>query len=268
MTISATSYGLDMTASYAGMAIRNPWGKASGQLSLNRKQIEEAAEARLGLVVLKTVIAQDAKGRQSMSAWAIKESQMIAEPITSPVDRSEGLDDHLEGARLVAVVRRLSGAGPDRLLRSARERNLLVVPSVKYHLPAAGEATWREEEYRETTRALLAAYQSGAGPVVDASGEGLLPDPGGLRSSEPAGHRHRLAATRPGTDPLRHDGHRPSQGRSQAVQQPRRRRLSTGDAGRSAWRNSTGLSRLRQSPLRPRSCLRGTYGEWPTGVPT
>ena len=56
------SYGLDMTASYAGMAIRNPWGKASGQLSLNRAQIDEAADAGLGLVVLKTVIAQDAAG--------------------------------------------------------------------------------------------------------------------------------------------------------------------------------------------------------------
>src|SRR5262249_1111626 len=41
-------YGLDMTSSYAGLPLRNPWGKASGQLSLNRAQIEEAAEARLG----------------------------------------------------------------------------------------------------------------------------------------------------------------------------------------------------------------------------
>jgi hypothetical protein len=37
---------------------------------------------------------------------------------------------------------------------------MLVVPSVKYHLPAPGETTWRHEEYLETTRALLAAYQS------------------------------------------------------------------------------------------------------------
>ena len=77
------AYDLDMTASYAGITLRNPWGKASGQLSLNRVQIEEAAEAGLGLVVLKTVIAQDSSGRQSMSAWAIKESQMVVEPIQS-----------------------------------------------------------------------------------------------------------------------------------------------------------------------------------------
>ena len=60
--ISGESYGLDMTASYAGTTIRNPWGKASGQLSLNASQIEEAADAGLGFVVLKTVIAQDAAG--------------------------------------------------------------------------------------------------------------------------------------------------------------------------------------------------------------
>src|SRR5580704_12663981 len=75
------AYDLDMTASYAGIPLRNPWGKASGQLSLNRVQIEEAAEAGLGLVVLKTVIAQDRSGLQSMGAWSIKESQMVAEPI-------------------------------------------------------------------------------------------------------------------------------------------------------------------------------------------
>src|SRR5205823_10212304 len=40
-----------------------------------------------------------------------------------------------------------------------RAHDLLVVPSVKYHLPAPGETTWRREEYAETTGALLAAYQ-------------------------------------------------------------------------------------------------------------
>src|SRR5262249_46613001 len=85
-----SAYDLDIAASYAGMPLRNPWGKASGQLSLNRAQIEEAAEAGLGLVVLKTVIAQDASGHQSMAAWAIKESQMVAEPITSPTTGATG----------------------------------------------------------------------------------------------------------------------------------------------------------------------------------
>ena len=76
------TYGLDMAASYGGIPLRNPWGKASGQLSLNRSSVEEAADAGLALVVLKTVIAQDAAAaREAMSAWAIKESQMALELI-------------------------------------------------------------------------------------------------------------------------------------------------------------------------------------------
>ena len=158
------SYEIDMTASYAGQTIRNPWGKASGQLSLNRPQIEEAADARLGFVVLKTVIAQDAQGHRSMSAWAIKEAQMLAEPITSPKTGAKGWTITWKGrgwwqsfADYLELVRASAAIG--------RERDLLIVPSVKYHLPAAPGEAWREDEYRETTRQLLLAYQSGAGPI-------------------------------------------------------------------------------------------------------
>jgi dihydroorotate dehydrogenase len=156
------SYGLDMTASYAGVRLRNPWGKASGQLSLNRAQIEEAAQARLGLVVLKTVIAQDALGKQSMSAWAIKESQMVAEPIRSELTGAAGWTITWKGRGWWAPFSEYI-----ELVRVSREiglrHELLVVPSVKYHLPAPGETAWRVEEYQETTQALLAAYRTTAG---------------------------------------------------------------------------------------------------------
>jgi dihydroorotate dehydrogenase len=160
------AYGLDMTASYAGAAIRNPWGKASGQLSLNAAQVVEAADAGLGFVVLKTVIARDAAGGQSMAAWAIREARMLVEPIKSPSTGATGwtvtwkgrgwwqsFDDYLE---LVRAGGSIGG-----------RRGLLVVPSVKYHLPAGGDEPWREEEYAETTRALLDAYRSagGTGPM-------------------------------------------------------------------------------------------------------
>src|SRR6185437_5116505 len=39
-----------------------------------------------------------------------------------------------------------------------RDHGVLVVPSVKYHLPAPDEDTWRVGEYVATTRALLDAY--------------------------------------------------------------------------------------------------------------
>jgi dihydroorotate dehydrogenase len=156
------AYHLDMTASYAGTRLRNPWGKASGQLSLNRVQIEEAADAGLGLVVLKTVIARDPDGRQSMSDWAIKESQMVVEPIQSVRTGATGWTVTWKGrgwwqpfSDYLLLVRAACSI--------ARSRDLLVVPSVKYHLPAPGETEWRSTEYLETTRAILDAYHSSGG---------------------------------------------------------------------------------------------------------
>ena len=65
------SYRVDLTSDYGGRRIKNPFGKASGQLSLARHQVEKDAEAGLGFVVLKTLIAQNQAGEQTMSAWAI-----------------------------------------------------------------------------------------------------------------------------------------------------------------------------------------------------
>jgi hypothetical protein len=181
-------YCLDMTGSYAGILVRNPWGKASGQLSLNRAQVDEAALAGLGLVVLKTVIAQDREGRQTMSAWAIKESQMVAEPITSPLTGACGwtitwkgrgwwqsFDDYLD------LVRQSVAMG--------RECNMLVVPSVKYHLPAPGEIEWRTDEYVSTTRALLDAFETAGGLAPMPIEKDFSPT---LAGSDRAGQRTRV----------------------------------------------------------------------------
>src|SRR5712692_8342212 len=70
------SYRIDLSARYLGQPLPHPIGKGSGQLSLNRGQLETDAEAGLAFAVLKTVIAQDASGDQSMAAWAIHETKM------------------------------------------------------------------------------------------------------------------------------------------------------------------------------------------------
>jgi hypothetical protein len=158
------TYGLEMSGSYAGTLLRNPWGKASGQLSLNLTQVEEAVGEALGFVVLKTVIAQDAAGEQAMAAWAIKESRMVAEPITSPRTRARGwtitwrgrgwwqsFEDYLRLVREGVALGRSSG--------------MLVVPSVKYHLPGIGQTHWRVEEYQHTTAARVQAWLQGGKPL-------------------------------------------------------------------------------------------------------
>src|SRR5947199_8862706 len=81
------AFGVDVAGEYAGRPIRNPFGKASGQLSLNARQVRRDAEGQLGFVVLKTVIAEDAGGGQSMAAWAIRETRMRVERITAPDER-------------------------------------------------------------------------------------------------------------------------------------------------------------------------------------
>ena len=157
------TYRIDLRARYLGEAIPHPIGKGSGQLSLNQRQLEEDAAAGLAFAILKTVIAQDGLGAQSMAAWAIHETRMRVERRRSSDDREgwtvtwkgRGWDRSFE--EYLALVR----AGRDL----ARGGALLCVPSVKYHLPRLDEP-FREQEYGYTTRALTEAWGSGESPLL------------------------------------------------------------------------------------------------------
>ena len=148
-------YAIDLSARYGSVALTHPFGKGSGQLSLNLLQIREDAEAGLAFVVLKTVIAEDEHGAQTMGAWAIAESRMRVEPRIS-----------LGGKRGWTVT--WKGRGWDRSLAEyvelvrdattlAREHGMPVVASVKYHLPDV-EESFRTAEYRHTTSLLARAW--------------------------------------------------------------------------------------------------------------
>ena len=149
------AYHIDLTARYLGQTLPHPIGKGSGQLSLNERQLEEDRAAGLAFVVLKTLIAQDDAGVQSMAAWAIHETKMKVERRrVSGADRGwtvtwkgrgwdRSFDDYLD---LVRVGRDLTRAG-----------ELLVIPSVKYHLPRLG-VPFVESEYRYTTTHLAEAW--------------------------------------------------------------------------------------------------------------
>jgi hypothetical protein len=149
------AYRIDLSARYLGEAIPHPIGKGSGQLSLNSGQLEDDAAAGLAFTVLKTVIAQDEGGNRSMAAWAIHETKMKVERRQgwTVTWKGRGWDGSLE--EYLALVR----AGRD----FGRAGRLLVVPSVKYHLPQSDES-FRDEEYRYTTARLAAAW--GAPPLL------------------------------------------------------------------------------------------------------
>ncbi len=149
------TFRIDLTGRYLGHAIPHPIGKGSGQLSLNAGQLEDAAAAGLAFAVLKTVIAEDETGAQTMAAWAVHETRMKVErraaadgrPGWTVTWKGRGWDRSF--TEYLALVR----AGRD-LTRAGR---LLVVPSVKYHLPRLGEP-FREAEYRYTTARLADAW--------------------------------------------------------------------------------------------------------------
>lgn len=156
-------YDLDVTAEYAGFALKNPWGKASGQLSMTSRQVEEDVAAGLGFVVLKTVIAQDEQGGQSMAAWAVPEARMVAEPIVGQSGeagwtitwKGRGWWQPFEAyLQLIRDSRRIAdGIGT------------LIVPSCKYHLPSPDEPEWRAGEYDFTTAKMLEAWRPEGTPM-------------------------------------------------------------------------------------------------------
>lgn len=148
-------YRIDLGTEFMGRAVPHPIGKGSGQLSLRAEQLEADADAGLAFTVLKTLIAQDERGEQSMAAWAVHDSKMR-------VERRRARDGR-EGWTVT-----WKGRGWDRsldeylaLLRAARDLEragrLFAVPSVKYHLPASDEP-FRAGEYAFTTRALETAW--------------------------------------------------------------------------------------------------------------
>lgn len=158
------AYGVDLAGEYAGRRIGNPFGKASGQLSLNTLQVRRDVEVGLGFVVLKTVIAEDAAGEQRMSAWAIPETHMRVERIVTP--------DGSPGWTVIWKGRGWSGSLDDYLrffgeaIEVAASAGTVVAASVKYHLPGPGEGDFSGEEYRYTTGRLLEIWSGrGDGPM-------------------------------------------------------------------------------------------------------
>jgi len=150
-------YGIDLSSEYGGLPIKNPFGKASGQLSLNVAQVRRDAEEGLGFVILKTIIAEDEHGAQSMSEWAIHETRMIVERIKGR-NGDEGWTVTWKGRGWYdTFAEYLEFFGES--LRIGREGGMPVVPSCKYHLPRNGEGEWKLGEYEYTTRRLLDVWR-------------------------------------------------------------------------------------------------------------
>lgn len=158
-------YGIDVSSNYGSAPIKNPFGKAAGQLSLNDSQVRTDAQASLGFVVLKTVIAENGQGQRSMEAWAVKDTRMKVEPIVGKETGDTGWNVTWHGRGwhgTFAEYLRFVAAS----LRLGREWGTVVVPSCKYHLPA-GDDDFALEEYRHTTQSLAQVWRQAeaSGPL-------------------------------------------------------------------------------------------------------
>src|ERR1041384_4679923 len=150
-------YRVDLSSAYGDHAIKNPFGKASGQLSLNLSQVRRDCEDQLGFIVLKSIIAEDAAGAQSMREWAIEETRMVVERIVGR-DHSEGWTVSWKGRGWYDTFAKYLEFF-DEALSVANPASVLVVPSCKYHLPSAAESLWKTGEYEYTTRCLIDVWR-------------------------------------------------------------------------------------------------------------
>ena len=150
-------YQIDLSSAYGDHAIKNPFGKASGQLSLNLSQVRRDCEEQLGFIVLKSIIAEDAAGAQSMREWAIEETRMVVERIAGK-DNTEGWTVSWKGRGWYDTFTKYLEFF-DEALSVASPASVLVVPSCKYHLPSAAEHLWKTGEYEYTTRCLIDVWQ-------------------------------------------------------------------------------------------------------------
>ena len=157
----AEEYGVDLRGSYGGSPIRCVFGKASGQLSLQRSQVEGDIAGGLGYVILKTVIAQDQTGGQSMAEWAIPETRMHVERITD-AEGDEGWTVTWKGRGWYGTFDEYLAFFREAL-EAARGTGVLIVPSCKYHLPSREGEEWRVGEYVHTTSRLVEVWRDVVG---------------------------------------------------------------------------------------------------------
>jgi hypothetical protein len=124
---------------------------------LNISQVRRDCEEGLGFVVLKSIIAEDASGAQSMSEWAIEETRMVVERITGR-DQTEGWTVSWKGRGWYETFEKYLEFF-DEALSVATPASVLVAPSCKYHLPRADEGEWKVGEYEYTTRRLMDVWE-------------------------------------------------------------------------------------------------------------
>ena len=158
-------YRIDLSATFAGMKIKNPFGKASGQLSMNIDQVRTDVSDGLGFIVLKTVVAQDSEGNSAMKEWKIDKPQMQVDKIISKSGKegwsvswdgrgwSRSFEEYLEFYKGAYAL--------------GNAKNIPIAASCQFHMPEKGEE-FNEEEYHYTGERFSETFREtiGDGPHI------------------------------------------------------------------------------------------------------
>jgi len=143
--------GVDLSASYLGLRLRNPLVIAPGPLSQSLRQIERAARAGYGGMVLKSVIGEDKNGNASMRMLRTKPTfvRWVEDEEGNPVYHWNGgldlrnLSDYLKFA--------------EKAFRLGRDLRFPLVASFLCHLPKERDEEWKVDEWEFTVRKLCEA---------------------------------------------------------------------------------------------------------------
>lgn len=144
-------FGIDLSASYLDLNLRNPIIVAPGPLSQSISQIKRAAKAGYGGMVLKSVVGEDRRGNASMSMMRRGSTfaRWVYDDEGNPIFHWNGgldprnLRDYLEFAR--------------EAFKIGKELEFPLVASLLCHLPKNVDEEWRAEEWEHTTKELVEA---------------------------------------------------------------------------------------------------------------
>jgi hypothetical protein len=141
-------FGIDLSASYLGLKLKNPIIVAPGPLSHVLSQVERAAKSGYGGMVLKSVVGEDKNGNASMKLLRTKPNfaRWVKDADGNPIFHWNG------GLDLRNLAEYLKFA--ESAFELGKKLGFPLIASFLCHLPKEEDEEWKVEEWGYTARKL------------------------------------------------------------------------------------------------------------------
>ncbi|MCS7119772.1 MAG: hypothetical protein RMJ07_05590 [Nitrososphaerota archaeon] len=146
-------FGIDLSARYVDMELRNPIILAPGPLSQYPEQIERAIRAGFGAIVLKSVVGEDKHGNASMHFLRRKPTFMRWFYDKDDVSRLYPILHWDGGLDLRTLPEYLKFA--EKAHKISEKTGTPIIASILCHLPSSIEEKWKTEEWVYTAEKLF-----------------------------------------------------------------------------------------------------------------